>query len=127
MTPFPDAKLNAPVVTQGYYLEDAPVAYPSGKTGHGNREDDNRPPRSSSERKIPVPFQYNQVIHSDHLADQDPSPIQTGFSPLGRLSIKVTRNKGPPTSLSEAFLKEKDLGFKDLEGIAGREVAAVHA
>ena len=28
VTPFLDAKLNAPVVTQGYYLEDAPVAYP---------------------------------------------------------------------------------------------------
>ena len=28
VTPFPDAKLNALVVTQGYYLEDPPVAYP---------------------------------------------------------------------------------------------------
>ena len=28
VTPFLDAKLNAPVVTQGYYLEDVPVAYP---------------------------------------------------------------------------------------------------
>ena len=28
VTPFLDAKLNALVVTQGYYLEDAPVAYP---------------------------------------------------------------------------------------------------
>ena len=28
VTPFLNAKLNALVVTQGYYLEDAPVAYP---------------------------------------------------------------------------------------------------
>ena len=28
VNPFPDAKLNALVVTQGYYLEDAPVDYP---------------------------------------------------------------------------------------------------
>ena len=28
VTPFLDAELNALVVTQGYYLEDAPVAYP---------------------------------------------------------------------------------------------------
>ena len=28
VTPFLDAKLNAVVVTKGYYLEDAPVAYP---------------------------------------------------------------------------------------------------
>ena len=33
---------------------------------------------------------------------------------------------GPPNSLSEAFLKEEDLGLKDLERIVGREVAAVH-
>ena len=44
VTPFPDAKLNAPVVTQGYYFEDAPVAYPWGKTGRGNREVDDRSP-----------------------------------------------------------------------------------
>ena len=76
------------------------------------------PPRSSSERKIPDPIQYNQVIPSDHLADQDPPPVQTDFFPLRRLTIKVARNKGPPTSLSKAFLEEKDLGLKDLEGIA---------
>ena len=46
---------------------------------------------------------------------------------LGWLTIKVARNKGPPTSLFEAFLKEEDLGLKDLESIVGREVAAVHA
>ena len=34
-------------------------------------------------------------------------------------------NKGTPTSLFEAFLKE-DLDLKDLERIVGREVAAVH-
>ena len=28
VTPLLYAELNAPVVTQGYYLEDAPVAYP---------------------------------------------------------------------------------------------------
>ena len=28
VTPFLDAKLNALVLTQGYYLKDAPVAYP---------------------------------------------------------------------------------------------------
>ena len=71
VTTFLVAKLNALVVTQGYYLEDAPVAYPLGKTGRGNREVDNRFPRSLSERKIPSPIQYNQVIPSDHLADQD--------------------------------------------------------
>ena len=49
-----------------------------------------------------------------------------GFDPLGRLTIKVARDTGPPTSLSEAFLKEEDLGLEDLERIAGREVAAVH-
>ena len=84
------------------------------------------PTRSSSERKIPSPIQYNQVILSDHLSDQDSPPVQTGFSPLGRLTIKVARNEGPPTSLFEASLKEEDLGLKDLEWIVGREVAAVH-
>ena len=98
VTPFLDAKLNAPMVTQCYYIEDAPVAYPGGKTGRGNREVDNRAPRSSSERKIPAAIQYNQVIPGDHLTDQDSPPVQTGFSPLGRLTIKVTRNKGPGIS-----------------------------
>ena len=32
----------------------------------------------------------------------------------------------PPTSLSEAFLKEEDLGLEDLESIVGRKVAALH-
>ena len=77
------------MVTQGYYLEDALVAYPTGKTERDNREVNNRPP-------------------------------------LGLLTIKVARNKGLPTSLSEAFLKEEDLGLKDLERIVGREVVAVH-
>ena len=83
------------------------------------------PPRFSSERKIPAPIQYNQVIPIDHLTDQDPPPVQTDFSPLGRLTIKVTRNEGPPTSLSETFLKKEDLGLKGLERIVGREVAGV--
>ena len=126
VTPFLDAKLNAMVVIQGYYLENPPVAYSWGKMGWGNREVDIRPPHSSSELKIPAPIQYNQVIPGDHLTDQDSPPVQTGFSPLGRLTIKVARNKEPPTSLVEAFLKEEDLGLKDLERIVGREVAAVH-
>ena len=57
VAPFPDAELNALVFTQSYYLEDAPVAYPVGEMGRNNREVDNRPPRSSSERKIPAPIQ----------------------------------------------------------------------
>ena len=126
VTPFLDAKFNALVVTQGYYLEDAPVAYLWGKTGCGNREVDNRTPRSSFQRKIPALIQYNQVIPGDHLSDQDSPPVQTGFSPLGRLTIEVARNKGPPTSLFEAFLKEDDLGLEDLERIVWGEVAAVH-
>ena len=84
------------------------------------------PPRSSSERKIPAPIQYNQVIPGDHHTDQDPPPVQTGFSPLGRLPIKDARNKGPTTCLFEAFRKEEDLGLKDPEKIVGGEVAAVH-
>ena len=83
-------------------------------------------PGSSSEHKIPVPIQYNQVFPSDHLIDQDSPPIQTSFSLLGRLTIKVARNKGPPTSLSEAFLEEENLGLKDLKRIVGREVVGVH-
>ena len=39
---------------------------------------------------------------------------------------QVARENGPPPSLSEAFLKEEDLGLEDLERIVGREVAAVH-
>ena len=54
-------------------------------------------PRSLSERKIPAPIQYNQVIPSDHLTDRDSPPVQTG----------------PPTSLSEVFLKEEDLVLED--------------
>ena len=84
------------------------------------------PPRSSSERKIPAPIQYNQVISSDHLTDQYSPSIQTGFSPLGRLTTKVARNKGAPTSLSKVFLKEEDLSLEDLERIVGRKVAAAH-
>ena len=57
---------------------------------------------------------------------KDSPPIQTGFSPLGRLTFDFARNKGPPISLSEAFLKEEDLGLEDLERIVGRKVAAVH-
>ena len=56
---------------------------------------------SSFERKIPGPIQYNQVIPSDHLADQEPPPVHAGSSPLGRLTIKIARNQGPPTSLSQ--------------------------
>ena len=41
--------------------------------------------------------------------------------------LLVTRNKGPPTSLFEAFLKEEDLGLEDLERIVRGEVAALHA
>ena len=63
----------------------------------------------------------NQVIPGDHLTDQDPPPVQTGFFPLGRLSIKVARNEWPPTSLSEAFLEEEDLGVKDLERMLGEK------
>ena len=44
VTPFLDAELDALMVTQCYYIEDAPVANPGGKTGRGNREVDNRPP-----------------------------------------------------------------------------------
>ena len=69
----------------------------------------------SSERKIPTPIQYNQVIPSDHLADQDPPPAQTGFSLFRRLTVKVARNKGPPTSLSEAFLWEECYSMLKLE------------
>ena len=94
--------------------------------GVGNRDVDNRQLRSLSKRKIPDPIQYNQVIPSDHLVDQDPPPVQTGFSPLGQLTIKVAHNKGPSTSLSEAFLKNEDLDLKDLQRIVGREVAAAH-
>ena len=35
--------------------------------------------------------------------------------------------KSLPTSLSQTFLKEEDLGLKDLERITRREIAAVHA
>ena len=45
--------------------------------------------------------------------------------PDGRLTVKVGRNKGVPTILSEDFLKEEDLGLEDFETIVGREVAAV--
>ena len=121
VSPFLDAKLNVLMVTQCYYIEDAPVANPGGKTGRGNREVDNRPPRSSSERKIPAPIQYIQVIPGDHFSDQDSPPVQTGFSPLGRLTIKFARNKGPPTSLFEAFLKEEDLGPKISKGSLGEK------
>ena len=38
----------------------------------------------------------------------------------------VTPYQGRPDSLTEAFLKEDDLGFEDLERIVGGEVAAVH-
>ena len=41
VTPFLHAELNALVVTQGTYCEEAPVAHPSSKTGRGNREVDN--------------------------------------------------------------------------------------
>ena len=105
---------------------DASVDYPLGKTGRGKREVDNRLLRSSCERKIQALIQYNQVIPSGHLADQDPPPFQMGFALLGLLTIKVNRNKGPPTSLSEAFLKEEDLGLEAFERMVGREVAAVH-
>ena len=40
LTPLLDAKINALVVIQGYYLEDALFAYPWGRTGRGNREVD---------------------------------------------------------------------------------------
>ena len=43
VTPILDAELNALVVTRGCYLEDASVAYPWGKMGCGNRENDNKP------------------------------------------------------------------------------------
>ena len=59
----------------------------------------------SSERKVPAPIQYNQVIPGDHLDDRDSSPVRAGFFPCGQLIIKVAYNKGPPTSLSKAFLK----------------------
>ena len=90
--PFLDTKLNALVVIQGYYLEDAPVAYPWGKTGRGNRQVNNLPlppSRSSFERKIPALNQYNQIVPDDDLTNQDSSPVQTGFSSLGQLTIKV--------------------------------------
>ena len=76
--------------------------------------------------RLSAPIQYNQVIPGDHLTDQDPPPVQTNFSLLGRLTIEVARNKGVPTSLCEAFLKKEDLGLKDLEKVVGSEVAAVH-
>ena len=40
--------------------------------------------------------------------------------------IKVTHYDGSPDGLTEAFLRQEDLGLKDIEGIAGGEVAAVH-
>ena len=50
------------------------------------------------------------------------------WSSLGRLTIKVACNKGPPTSLSEAFLKEEDLGLEGIGEIVGREVrSCTHA
>ena len=45
---------------------------------------------------------------------------------LALLTINYAHNKGPPSSLSKAFLKEEDLGLKDLEKIVGRKVAAAH-
>ena len=109
VTPFLDAKLNALVVTQGYYLEDEPVTYSWGKTRRGNR--DTPLPRFSSVSKIPAQIQYNEVVPSDHLTDQDSPPVQMGFSPLGRLAIKVDRNKGPPTSVW-GFLQEGGSGSR---------------
>ena len=37
----------------------------------------------------------------------------------------TTPYQGPPKSLTEAFLKEEDLGSEDLERIVGEEVAVV--
>ena len=44
VTPFMHAELDASVVAQGSQAEYAPIAYPWGKTGRGNREVSNRPP-----------------------------------------------------------------------------------
>ena len=66
------------------------------------------------------------LLFSMPRAAENPPPVQTGFGQLGRLTIKVDRDKGPPTSLCETSLKEEDLGLEDLERIVGREVAAVH-
>ena len=41
VTLFLDAELNALVITQDYYIEDAPVAYLSGKMGRRNHDVDN--------------------------------------------------------------------------------------
>ena len=70
--------------------------------------------------------QNGQVIPSDHLANQDSPPIEAGLTSLGRLTVKVTAYEVQPDSLTEALLKEEDLGFEDLERIVGGEVAAVH-
>ena len=84
-------------------------------------------PRSPLRISFGTPsIQYNQVVPSDHLIDQDSPPVQMGFSPLKRLTVEVVRNKGPPTNLSEAFLKEEGLGLEDLERVVGREAAAAH-
>ena len=42
------------------------------------------------------------------------------------MTIQVTPYEGSPDGLTEAFLQEEDLGLKDIKGIAGGEVAAVH-
>ena len=43
-----------------------------------------------------------------------------------RFANKVTRNKGPVTSLAEAFLKKENLNLNDLARIVQEEVASVH-
>ena len=114
------------MVTQRYYLEDRPVANPWSEARCSNREINYWPPCSSSEREFPALIRDDQVVPSDHLANQDSPPIKAGLTPLGRLTVEVAPYEGPPDSLAEALLKEKNLGLEDLERIVGGEVAAVH-
>ena len=85
MTPFLDAKLNALVVTQGYYLEDAPAAYPRGKTGYGNREVDNRPPPTPRLNTKSLP-RFNTI--TSFLATISPTKFPSG--PDGLLPTRET-------------------------------------
>ena len=53
----------------------------------------------SSKCKIPAPIQYNQVILSDHLADEDPPPVQTQASlHSGNLLLKLPAIRDRPLS-----------------------------
>ena len=120
VTPFLDAKLNALVVTQGYYLEDGPVAYPLNVKSLPRFNTIRSFLSTISLTKIPR-LSRRASLHSGDLLLK--SPAIRDLKVISYLIILVILFK---IRDSEVFLKEEDLGLNDLERIVGREVAAVH-